>query len=103
MTLRRKITTAAVACFAIAGLAGAFVSNCYLWHLASRVPNPGQVLVHAKVIGTGEEFGEQFTVYLSSADSVLTFQELYFLIATIALLLLLPLLWWKLPARNHET
>jgi hypothetical protein len=103
MTLRRKVATAAAGCFAFAGLAGAFVSNWYLWHLASRVPNPGRGLVHAKVVGTGEEFGERFTVYLSSAESVLTFQELYFLIAAIALLLLLPLLWWKLPARKYET
>jgi hypothetical protein len=103
MTLRRKVATVAAGCFAFVSLAGAFISNWYLWHLASRVPNPGRGLVHAKVVGTGEEFGERFTVYLSSAESVLTFQELYFLIAAISLLLLLPLLWWKLPARKHET
>jgi hypothetical protein len=103
MTLRCKVATVAVGCFAFAGLAGAFISNWYLWHAASRVPNPSRGLVHAKVVGTGEEFGEQFTVYLSSAESVLTFQELYFLIAAVALLLFLPLLWWKFPARKHET
>jgi hypothetical protein len=103
MTLRRKVATAAVACVAFAGLAGAFISTWYLWHLASRVPNPGRGLIHAKVVGTGEEFGEQFTVYLSSAESVLTFQELYFIVASIALLLLVPLLWWKFPARKCET
>ena len=103
MTIRRKVATVAAGCFAFAGLGGAFISGWFLWHLASRVPDPARGLVHPRVVGTGEEFGGRFTVYLSPAESVLASPELYFLVAAIALLLLLPLLWWKFPARKHET
>jgi hypothetical protein len=100
MKFTRKIALAALASFALASLAAATLSNWYLWHLASRVPDPGRGLVHPRLIGTGEDFGQQFTVYLSSAESVLTFEELYFATAVTAVLSLMPLLWWKFPKKG---
>jgi len=103
MKVRRKIAVATLACVAVASLASAIFSNWYLWHMASRVPDSSRELVHARVLGTREEFGPQFTVYLTSTEWVLTFDEFYLLIGGTALLLLLPLLWWKLPVQRHET
>jgi hypothetical protein len=103
MKVRRKIAVATLACLASASLAAAILSNWYLWHLASRVPDPARGLVHSRLVGTGEEFGAQFTVYLSYIESVLTFEEPYYVIGVTALLLLLPLLWWKFPVRSHKT
>jgi hypothetical protein len=103
MKLTRKIIVATLGSSALASLAAATLSNWYLWHLASRVPDPGRGLVHPRRMGASGEFGQQFTVYLSSTEWVLTLEELYFAICATALLLLLPLLWWKFPVQRHET
>jgi len=99
----RKIIAAALLSLACASMAAFMSSNWYLWHLASRVPDPGRGLVHPRLVGTGEEFAEQFTVYLSSTESALLFEELYIGACGVALLLLVPLLWWEFPSRSHET
>ena len=99
----RKVVLAALACFAAGGLAGFIVSNWYLWHLASRVPDPARGLVHPRTLGTTAEFGQQFTVYLSSTESVLLWEEPYVAISAAASILLLPFVWWNFPSRSNET
>jgi hypothetical protein len=104
MKRTRKIIAAALLSLACAGMAGFLSSSWYLWHLASRVPVPERGLVHPRVVGTGEEFAQQFTVYLSSTESALLFEELYIGVCGAALLLLLPVLWWRrFPSRTHAT
>ena len=88
---------------AAAGMGAFLFSSWYLWHLASRVPDPARGLVHPRLVGTGEEFAPQFTVYLSSTESALLFEELYIGVCAVALLLVLPVLWWRFAPRSHET
>jgi hypothetical protein len=103
MKRTRKIIAAVLLAVAATGMAAFLCSNWYLWHLASRVPDPGRGLVHPRLVGTGEEFTQQFTVYLSSTESALLFEELYIGVCGAALLLLLTVLWWRLPRQSHET
>lgn len=103
MNLRRKIAVGVLSGIAFVSFAAATASNIYLWRLASRFPDPGRELIYTRLIGTGEELGERFTVYLSFTEYVLTCEEAYFLIAGASLVSLLPLVWWKFPARIHKT
>lgn len=102
MKWTRKIMAAVLLSLASAGMIAFLFSNWYLWHLASRVPDPVRGLIHPRLVGTGEDFAPQFTVYLSSRESTLLFEELYIGICGAALLLVLPVFWWKLPSRKNE-
>ena len=95
MKLARKSAIAALSSVAAASLVAALCSFWYLWHLASRVRDPSLGLIHPVTLGTYEEGGTEFTVYLSRTESVVVWPELYFIICGVALVLLLSRLWWS--------
>jgi hypothetical protein len=100
MKLTRKIFVAVLASLASASLLAALSSFWYLWHVASRVKDPSRGLVYPVLLGTNEEGGTEFSVYLSSTESVIVFPELYFLVCGIATVLLVSILWWRFPIRK---
>jgi len=100
MKSTRRIAVAALALLAAASLIAAICSFWYLWHLASRVRDPGRGLIHPVLLGPVEK---PFTVYLNSTESVFVFPELYLMIFAAALVMLLPFLWWRMPLQKRET
>ena len=95
MKLTRKIAIAALSSVASASSVAALCSFWYLWHLASSVRDPSRGLIHPVTLGTYEEGGTEFTVYLSRTESLVVWPELYFIICGLALALLLSRLWWS--------
>src|SRR5690349_12866434 len=98
MKLKRKIAVAVLSSIASASLLAALCSSWYLWHVAPRMRDPGRGLVYAVTLGTYDDLGTEFHVYLSRTESIVVWPELYFIICAVALVLLLPRLWWS-PAR----
>ena len=90
------------ACLAAVSFLASMCSFWYLWHLASRVSDPGRGLVHPRSLGD-PEVGTGFTVYLSSPASVLVSPGLYLVLFGVALLFLSSLLSWRFPVRKHES
>ena len=88
MKLTRKIAVGVLASLAAASLCAALTSFWYLWHVASRVEDPSRGLVHPVLLGTHEDGGTVFSVYLNSTESLVVFPELYFLVFSIATVLL---------------
>ena len=91
-----------LACLAGVSFLASMFSFWYLWHLASRVSDPGRGLVHPRSLGD-RELGTEFTVYLSSSESALVLPGFYLVISGVALLFLASLLSWRFPVRKHET
>ena len=100
MKLTRKILVGALAALAAASLCGAFCSSWYLWNLASRVQDSRRGLIHPVRLGTRDEGGREFSVYLSSTEAWVAFPELYFLVCCIATLLLASCLCGRFPLRK---
>ena len=102
MKLSREIAVVTLACLAAVSFLASMFSFWYLWHLASRVPDPGRALVHPRSLGD-RELGTEFTVYLSSLESALVSPGLYIVLSGVALLVVASLLSWRFPIRRHET
>jgi hypothetical protein len=100
MKLAHRIVVAALASVASVSLIAAMCSGWYLWHVASRVPDPSRGLVHSRLLGTYDEGGTQFTVYLTSTESTVVFPELYFIVCGIALVLLALHIRWRMALRK---
>jgi hypothetical protein len=62
--------------------------------------DPSRGLVHPVLVLTHEEGGTEFSVYLSSTESVIVFPELYLLVCGIAMVLLCSIVWWRFPIRK---
>jgi hypothetical protein len=78
------------ACLAATSLIAALLSSWYLWHFASRVPDPDHGVVHAWLLGDRAEVGYEFTVYLSSTQYILLSPGAYLTILGVTLLFILP-------------
>ena len=98
MKLPGKIIVAVLSAIALVSGVAFQCAFWYEWHLASRVPDPSRGLIHAVRLGTREEGGTEFNVYLSSTEWVLACPELYISVCVIALALLMSRLWWRSPA-----